>query len=78
MKKEKCPSCGSKSKKECFGTPGHAFAEPIGTDKWTSDAQGHDYRFKWNLPRVAMQRAIAEATDHMGRSPYGQREVKVD
>lgn len=69
--KVKCPECNSKSKIYLLSAPAHKFSNPIGTDVWNSDSGGHGYRYEWNKPRVKAQRAIAEATSHMGSDPYG-------
>lgn len=67
--KVKCPSCKSKSKERLMSSTSFAFGNPVGTDKWTSHSQGHDYRFKYNLPNVRAERAAAEAS-HKGAMPY--------
>ena len=73
-KKIKCPECESKSKENLIGwTGGLTFGNPVGTDKWTSDGNGHDYRYKWNKPRIAAQRAFAEKNSHVGANPYAVR-----
>ena len=66
----KCPECGSKKKEFLISPVSFAFSNPIGTDRWTSDGSGHDYRFHYNAPNVKKQRQIAEATSHMGANPY--------
>lgn len=65
-----CPKCGSSEKEKLISVCGFAFSNPVGTDRWTSDGYGHDYRFNYNAPNVRKQREIAEATSHMG-NPYG-------
>lgn len=57
----KCPNCGSKKKEKLMSCPRDViFANPEGTDKWTSESSGHDYRFKHNLPKVIAERQAAE------------------
>jgi DNA-directed RNA polymerase subunit RPC12/RpoP len=68
--KVKCPECGSKSKTQLITTCNFNFSNPVGTDRWTSDSTGHDYRFKHNIPNVQKEREMAEALSHMGASPY--------
>lgn len=65
-----CPNCNSKKKKKLMSEVAFTFGNPIGTSKWTSDSHGHDYRFKWNAPRVKQQRDFAEKNSHMGVDPY--------
>lgn len=48
-----------------------AFAQPEGTDKWNSEAAGHDYRFKHKLPQVIEERKNAELANK-GALPYNQ------
>ena len=69
--KVSCPQCHSKKKEKLMSVPQHAFSNPVGTDKWTSDSTGHDYRFKYNVPNVKKERAMAEQLSHMGTDPYG-------
>ncbi len=64
-----CPKCKSKKKEKLISMCGFAFGDPVGTDRWTSDGHGHDYRFQHNIPNLKEQRAVAEATSHMG-NPY--------
>ena len=66
----KCPQCGSKSKEKQFPLCGYAFGNPVGTDRYTSDAQGHDYRFHHNLPNVIAQRQAAEMASKSGPDVY--------
>lgn len=65
-----CPECGSKSKVKIMSSCSYSFANPVGTDRWTSDSQGHDYRYKHNIPNVAKQREAAKAASHVGPNPY--------
>lgn len=66
-----CPECGSKKKETIINScGGYAFAQPVGTDRWVSEAGGHGYRFEYNKPNVRKQRAFAEAMSHMGATPY--------
>ncbi|RTK93297.1 MAG: zinc ribbon domain-containing protein [Neisseriaceae bacterium] len=65
-----CPECGSKSKEKVMSSCAYTFANPVGTDKWTSESQGHDYRFKHNLPKVIKERRDAEIASKMGKQPY--------
>ena len=64
-----CPHCGSKLKEKLMTACNYKFANPVGTDRWTSDSGGHDYRFKHNLPNVQREREMAEQLSHMG-NPY--------
>lgn len=66
----KCPECQSSSKEKLISATSFNFDNPIGTDRWTSDGTGHDYRFNWNLPNVRKQREAAESKSHMGKTPY--------
>lgn len=70
-RKVACPKCNSKKKERLISAPAFAFANPEGTDVWNSDRSGHDYRFKYNVPKVKQERAMAEALSHMGTDPYG-------
>jgi putative FmdB family regulatory protein len=67
-----CPKCGSSHKTKVFGSFCFSFSNPEGTDRWSSDSHGHDYRFKHNLPKVVAERAAAEMASHMGGSPYNE------
>lgn len=64
-----CPHCGSKKKTKLVSNCNFTFANPVGTDRWNSDSSGHDYRFKYNQPRVRAEREAAEKASHMG-IPY--------
>lgn len=68
-----CPECGSKEKKRVPSMFAFNFTNPEGTDRWNSGSGGHDYRFKTKVPQVQAERALAEATSHMGANPYGNR-----
>lgn len=70
-KSVKCPECGSKKKIKLMTSCQFNFANPVGTDRWNSEATGHDYRFKHNIPKVKAEREMAEAMSHMGANPYG-------
>jgi putative FmdB family regulatory protein len=72
-----CPHCDSGDKKKLLSACKHAFEGDavIGTDKWNSDSTGHDYRFKYNLPKVINQRKHAEINSHMGKDPYGNADM---
>jgi hypothetical protein len=65
-----CPECKSKKKEYIFGVPSFNFTNPVGTGRWNNAAQGHDYRYKWNLPNVHKQREYAEKNSHVGPRPY--------
>lgn len=69
--KIKCPECDSKKKTQLMTTCNFKFSNPVGTDRWTSDSSGHDYRFKTHAPTVKKQRQVAEQMSHMGSDPYG-------
>jgi len=64
-----CPHCGSKSKEKLISMVSFNFANPVGTDRWTSEATGHDYRFKHNIPNVQRERQMAEQMAG-GDNPY--------
>lgn len=66
----KCPECGSKKKSKLISSCNYAFGQPQGTDRWNSESNGHDYRFKHNLPKVIKERRDAELRSHMGGNPY--------
>lgn len=67
----KCPACGSKSKEKLMSLCNFTFSNPQGTDRWNSEASGHDYRFHHNLPKVIAERQAAE--EHgKNPSPYNQ------
>lgn len=73
-----CPHCGSKKKDKLVSACNYTFTNPVGTDKWNSESTGHDYRFKYNIPKVKKEREVAEAASHMG-SPYdGRDELRND
>ncbi len=55
-----CPHCGSKSKDKLVSMVSFNFTNPVGTDRWNSEATGHDYRFKHNIPNVQRERQMAE------------------
>ena len=68
-----CPECGSEEKEKLITTCNVSFSNSVGTDRWTSDRAGHDYRHNWNMDRpggVRDQRKHAEANSHMGANPY--------
>lgn len=68
-----CPSCGSVEKHEMFGCPAVSFSNPVGTDRWSSESKGHDYRFKYNMDRPGGpkdQRAAAARASKVGARPY--------
>jgi putative FmdB family regulatory protein len=65
-----CPKCGSHEKTKIMSMFAFNFTNPVGTDRWNSDSQGHGYRYKTKAPQVAAERALAEATSHMGSTPY--------
>jgi len=66
----RCPACNSLKKEKIVSNCAFNFTNPIGTDRWNSTDQGHDYRFNWNKPNVAKQRQMAEKMSHMGTKPY--------
>jgi len=66
----KCPNCNSNKKELLLGAPSYKFNQPVGTDRWTSDSTGHDYRYKSVLPRIKKEREMAEKASHMGPTPY--------
>lgn len=66
-----CPECGSKSKIKVMTSCNYAFANPEGTDRFTSESGGHDYRFRHKLPKVIKERQAAEEAAS-GKQPYNQ------
>lgn len=68
-----CPKCASKKKTKLLSSCSFAFTNPVGTKKWTSERDGHGYRFHHNLPKALNERAVAETMSHMGADPYGGR-----
>lgn len=66
----KCPECNSSKKDKLMSVSSYKFNQPVGTDCWTSDETGHDYRYKYILPGIKKQREIAEQTSHVGKNPY--------
>lgn len=66
----KCPRCKSSKKIKLISGANFSFSNPVGTDRWTSEAGGHDYRYNWNKPNVAKQRDMAAAASHVGPTPY--------
>jgi len=70
-----CPSCKSKSKKKLLTSCTFQFSNPVGTDKWTSESTGHDFRHKHNVDRPGGVRDIrkqAQEKSHMGAEPYNK------
>lgn len=68
-----CPSCGSSFKTEIVGCPSINFKNPVGTDRWNSESQGHDYRFKYNMDKpggTRDQRVAAARASKVGAEPY--------
>lgn len=63
-----CPACGSDRKTKQMSRCSFAFANPVGTDRWSNS---HDYRYQHQVPGVAAQRENAAARSHMGANPYG-------
>ena len=66
----KCPHCGSKSKIKLISNINFNFSNPVGTDRWCSESQGHDYRFHHNLPNVKKEVENAKKKSHVGANPY--------
>lgn len=63
-----CPECGSGHKTKLFPTSfSFQFAQPVGTDRWNNS---HDYRYKYEQPKVRSQREVAEKASNVGASPY--------
>lgn len=69
-KSVKCPACNSKSKEKLVDCASFAFTNPVGTDRWNSEAQGHDYRYRYKAPAVAKEREMAQKLSHVGPNPY--------
>ena len=69
-KSVKCPNCNSVKKEKLVSNCSFNFENPVGTDRWNSTDQGHDYRFNYNLPNVKKQREAAEQKSHMGTDLY--------
>ena len=63
-------SCGSRDKKKLPSMFAFNFSNPEGTDRWNSDAYGHDYRYKAKIPQVQAERTAAQLGSHMGSEPY--------
>jgi putative FmdB family regulatory protein len=73
IKEASCPKCNSNKKIEIVGCPSVKFTNPVGTDRWNSDSQGHDYRFKYNMDKpggTRDQRKAAEKASKVGPNPY--------
>lgn len=66
----KCPDCGSKKKVKYVSVGQVKFNQPVGTDCWTSDGTGHDYRYKYTMDLRRGDRAAAEAASKVGPKPY--------
>jgi putative FmdB family regulatory protein len=71
-KNVKCPQCQSKKKERTIDATSFSFVNPVGTDRWNSDTQGHGYRFHHNLPNVIAERENAQKKSHMGEKPYNE------
>ena len=71
-KSVKCPHCGSKSKTKLVDAASFNFTNPVATDRWCSEAQGHDYRYKYNIPNVKKQVENAKKRSHVGANPYSK------
>jgi hypothetical protein len=73
-KSVKCPNpeCKSSRKTKLVSVGNFNFSNPVGTDRWTSGGQGHDYRFKYVQPQLKENRKKAEELSHMGKNPYGK------
>lgn len=69
-KNVKCPECKSSKKQQIIKGCSFNFTNPIGTDRWTSEEGGHQYRYDYNKPFVRKQREQAEKNSHMGSTPY--------
>jgi len=69
-KSVKCPNCKSKSKNKLVSSGNFNFSNPVGTDRWTSTGQGHDYRFRYVQPKLKENREMAEKLSHVGKTPY--------
>jgi putative FmdB family regulatory protein len=68
----RCTKCGSEKKETVIGDFAFSFKNPEGTDMWR---KSHDYRFRYNLPRVLKEREAAERQAH-GLDPYNK--IKAD
>lgn len=64
-----CPHCKSKRKERLVTVATFNFTNPVGTDRWTSDAMGHDYRYNYVLPRIKKEREMADKAN-AGVNPY--------
>lgn len=76
-----CPSCGSGGKEKVATACRFMFADPVGTDRWNSETSGHDYRFKYQQPKIRAERQLAEKMSHMGATPYrdtSEQDFKLD
>lgn len=68
----KCSQCGSPDKIKLISGCSFRFGNPVGTDRWCDDFNGHQYRFDYNKEYVANQRKFAEQNSHVGPNPYNQ------
>lgn len=62
-----CPKCGSKKKEQRVTACNFNFGNPVGTDRWNSDATGHDFRYKTKQQSDRDLREAAEKRSHMGK-----------
>ena len=68
----KCPRCESLDKTKILSGFSFRFSNPVGTDRWCDDYEGHQYRFDYNKEYVAEQRKFAEQNSHVGPNPYNE------
>jgi putative FmdB family regulatory protein len=68
----KCPKCGSLEKSKVITACSFKFGNPVGTDRWCDDYEGHQYRYDYNKEYVAKNREFAEKNSHVGASPYNE------
>jgi len=69
----KCPHCNSTRKNKLVSKINFAFTNPVATDRWCSDAGGHDYRYNYVLPKIKEDRKKAEAeAKRLKVTPYQQ------
>jgi putative FmdB family regulatory protein len=68
----KCPKCKSAAKTRLMSAPRFAFSNPVGTDRWNSDQNGHQYRWQYAQKSVAETRKFAEQNSHVGPKPYNE------
>ncbi len=69
-----CPICSSVKKEKLPTACNFNFSNPVGTDRFTSDSTGHDYRCKTKWEKDKANREMVEKKSHMG----GTKEIYKD